>query len=973
MQRTIAVCTLSFCLVAGVLRSEANSFSAGDCLLLGVFPFSQTVSDQGGSLTFYLLAWGTSCEPVFEGVPSWMTVSCSNLVVHVAVQANNGVGRSAVITLRIGSSQRSFTVVQQGEEPHLTLSPASLSFSSSGGSQAVTISTNTQSQSVSYTGCVSNAVISGNMVTVTCEANATTSARSGTVTVSGGGISSGVSVVQAPSSPYITLSPAGLSFIHTGGNQSFTISTNTTSQSVSYSGCVSSVTRSGNRVTVNCGANSTSSERTGTVTVSGDGISSVVNVTQSGVPYITLSPSGLSFAESGGNQTVTMDTNTASQSVTYSGCVSGATLSGNTITVTCSPNYSTSAKTGTVTVTGGGTSSVINVVQAASAPYITLIPDTLNFSSSGGVRVFTVLTNVEDPDVSFSGCVDYARKVLAVVLVTCEANSATSERTGRVTVSGEGISSTVRVVQAAAEPYITLSPDELVFPSGGGSQTFTISSNVSPRGLSYSNWISGVAKNGNTVTVTCGVNESSSERTGTVSVFEGELRSEVTIRQEAVTSSITLTPGSLTFTAGGEAKSVSVTSSVSWAVTDNQSWITTSPSSGTGNGAVSITCTANSGTSSRSGTVTFTGGGITQTVTVTQEAARSLSVSPAGLTFTAGGEAKSVSVTSSVPWTVTDNQSWITATPSSGTGNGTVSVNCAANSGSSSRSGTVTFTGGGITQTVTVTQEAAEVVSYLTVLPGRLNFSSAGGTKACMLSTNTSSQTVTYTGCVTGASVTGGTVNITCSANNGYSSRTGSVTVTGSGITFTVGVTQGALPGSPGSARNYIKTETVLEKGIGSQAELDGLDYDRKRTRVEYYDGLGRLSQVNDYRGSANGAKDLITPVVYDAFGRQAKDYLPFSSEQNMAYHPTPTNSANWAGHYEASDLPYTYGEKTFDNSPLNRVMEQSAPGNTWRAGSGHTLKYDYGTNSANDVILFVIDNSTGLLVLSAHVYYPAN
>ncbi|MDD3894949.1 MAG: RHS repeat-associated core domain-containing protein, partial [Syntrophomonadaceae bacterium] len=47
--------------------------------------------------------------------------------------------------------------------------------------------------------------------------------------------------------------------------------------------------------------------------------------------------------------------------------------------------------------------------------------------------------------------------------------------------------------------------------------------------------------------------------------------------------------------------------------------------------------------------------------------------------------------------------------------------------------------------------------------------------------------------------------------------------------------------------------------------------------------------------------------------------------------------------------------------------------GNTWRTGSGHTLKYDYGTNSANDVILFVIDNSTGLLVLSAHVYYPAN
>ncbi|MDD4191170.1 MAG: DUF6443 domain-containing protein, partial [Mangrovibacterium sp.] len=141
---------------------------------------------------------------------------------------------------------------------------------------------------------------------------------------------------------------------------------------------------------------------------------------------------------------------------------------------------------------------------------------------------------------------------------------------------------------------------------------------------------------------------------------------------------------------------------------------------------------------------------------------------------------------------------------------------------------------------------------------------------------------------------------------------------------------------------------------------------------MEYYDGLGRLAQVNDYLASGNGTKDIITPVVYDTYGRQAKEYLSFASTQNMAWHTNPVATSNWSSYYDPSDLSYTYGEKMFDNSPLNRVMEQSAPGYSWRTGSGHTLKYDYGTNAAGDVIIFVIDNSTGLLVLRTNVYYSA-
>ena len=56
-------------------------------------------------------------------------------------------------------------------------------------------------------------------------------------------------------------------------------------------------------------------------------------------------------------------------------------------------------------------------------------------------------------------------------------------------------------------------------------------------------------------------------------------------------------------------------------------------------------------------------------------------------------------------WTVTDDQTWLTVTPTSGSNNATVSVNAtSANTGTAARTGTVTVTGGGITRTVAVTQ-----------------------------------------------------------------------------------------------------------------------------------------------------------------------------------------------------------------------------------------------------------------------------
>lgn len=73
-----------------------------------------------------------------------------------------------------------------------------------------------------------------------------------------------------------------------------------------------------------------------------------------------------------------------------------------------------------------------------------------------------------------------------------------------------------------------------------------------------------------------------------------------------------------TFTSSGGTNTVSVTSSGSWSVSDDMSWITVSPTSGSGNDSFVITTTENTSTTPRTGTVTITGSGITKTISIKQ-------------------------------------------------------------------------------------------------------------------------------------------------------------------------------------------------------------------------------------------------------------------------------------------------------------------------------------------------------------------
>jgi Viral BACON domain len=153
--------------------------------------------------------------------------------------------------------------------------------------------------------------------------------------------------------------------------------------------------------------------------------------------------------------------------------------------------------------------------------------------------------------------------------------------------------------------------------------------------------------------------------------------------------------GSLTIT-------VTTTGGCPWTAVSNASFITIkSGGSGTGNGAVTLDVTANTGSSSRSGTVTIAG----QTVTITQSGTSSctFSLSITSATLPAVGGTQTIGVTASSPsctWTAQSNASFVSITNANfGTGNGNVVLSIKANAGAQ-RTGTVTLAD----QTLTITE-----------------------------------------------------------------------------------------------------------------------------------------------------------------------------------------------------------------------------------------------------------------------------
>lgn len=170
---------------------------------------------------------------------------------------------------------------------------------------------------------------------------------------------------------------------------------------------------------------------------------------------------------------------------------------------------------------------------------------------------------------------------------------------------------------------------------------------------------------------------------------------------------------------------------------------------------------------------------------------------------------------------------------------------------------------------------------------------------------------------------------------------------------------------------NYIREHDVIINNINTDWKaVDQLTIGQKLQTTTYLDGLGRpIEKVSRETATPPTGQalwgDMVQFSQYDPYGRELKEYLPYTIQYTTV---TGTESGKYKNAPVTDQQQYytdvynesaPYSNITFDNSPLNRVMNIKSPGTSWKNSAGNSADYDLNTG-ADNVKIFTIGYSTG-------------
>lgn len=259
---------------------------------------------------------------------------------------------------------------------------------------------------------------------------------------------------------------------------------------------------------------------------------------------------------------------------------------------------------------------------------ISIDPTELSFNSGGGDETVTVTSTADwelSGDSYWCYASSYSGKGDAEIVFTADPNEdSESSRSATFTFYSGDKKATLTVTQEKKEYSISIEPKELKFGAEGGEQEITVTSSDEWEVKGKSDWcdISVTSgKDGDKVTFYADPYTNTEEaRTATYTFVCGDKETELKIKQEAKVYSISVEPTELEFEAEGGEYEVIVTSSDTWNVSTDDSWIRFSSWDGENGDAILISTEFINTNEERAGVVTFTCGNKTADIIVKQHA-----------------------------------------------------------------------------------------------------------------------------------------------------------------------------------------------------------------------------------------------------------------------------------------------------------------------------------------------------------------
>ena len=354
----------------------------GDHDFMNVSPPSLSLASDAASFT---VSVSTNVDYQVASNVDWITATVSGTTnassVTFDVKANEGAtAREGIITFTSsdGSMVRTVTVTQAGKEiPQLDISPAMFTLTSEEASIEVAVEANvkyTVSSSAVWLVSPVSGLTESNSLTFDVAANEETSVREATLTFTSedGSITRTVTVTQAGKEAVsLSVSPTSFNLSNEATSVNVSIEANTkytvSSSAVWLVSPVSGLTES-NSLAFDVAANEETSVREATLTfTSEDGsITRTVTVTQAGEElYLNVTPLRIDASAEGGTYPLTISTNAGEPNVNLNGNAWMSLQNGN---IVIAANADRAERKGNITVTAGGLSQTIEVLQAGKQP-----------------------------------------------------------------------------------------------------------------------------------------------------------------------------------------------------------------------------------------------------------------------------------------------------------------------------------------------------------------------------------------------------------------------------------------------------------------------------------------------------------------------------------------------------------------------------------------------------------------------------
>ncbi len=271
------------------------------------------------------------------------------------------------------------------------------------------------------------------------------------------------------------------------------------------------------------------------------------------------------------------------------------------ITLHVDKNLDSNNRTALIEISSNTETKLIKIIQNA-ATSLNLNKTVINIGASSNLtNSFTITTNANwnvTSDQQWITLSSISGNGNNTITIESEENLNTIERTAILTITSDGISKTISVIQAANLPTLTLSTSIISLSNENNTATFDITSNSTWSISNNSDWltISKLSGTGNSlISITAAENMTVSERNAIISIDVDGISKTISVTQLAGDVTLSVSTSTISLSKNSNSATLEITSNAYWTVTNDSDWLTISKLSGSGNETISILASSNNG------------------------------------------------------------------------------------------------------------------------------------------------------------------------------------------------------------------------------------------------------------------------------------------------------------------------------------------------------------------------------------------